>query len=221
MNRHRRRTPVAFAVLMALAALAFPLAAPQNVRAATPSLVVSVRLQAQTLPRVPIDTLFTIHPRTAQGFVPIDAVVVVRDERPTPRRDHGPIPLMGNAFVVSLGCQNPCLSATGGAFARPSDITMHPVSETRTPLPRGRTAPFNPGGCVEAAYLSAQPLIGDGGSRTFLGPASYTIRVELHMFLHNALPHEGLSGTVTLRPIVAVRALTGPITCGGIGGKVE
>jgi hypothetical protein len=217
---NRRRIPVAFAVLTTLA-VALPLAAPQHVRAATPSLAVSVRLQAQTLPRVPIDTLFTIRPRTARGFVPIDAVVVVHDERPTPRYGHGPIPVMGNMFIVYLGCQNTCLSATGGALARPSNITMHPVSETRTPLPRGRTAPYGPAPCVEAAYLSDQPLIGGGGSRTILGPANYTIRVELHVFLHNTLPRQGLSGAVTLRPIVVVRALTGPITCGGIGGKVE
>jgi hypothetical protein len=165
--------------------------------------------------------MFTIRPRTARGYVPIDAVVVVHDERPTPRYGHGPIPLMGNTFVVSLGCQNTCLSATGGALARPSDVTMHPVGETRTPLPRGRTVPYGLAPCVEAAYLSDQPLIGEGGSRTILGPATYTIRVELHVFLRNSLPRQGLSGTVTLRPIVAVQALTGPIPCGGIGGKVE
>jgi hypothetical protein len=218
---NKRRVPTAFAVLTTLATLALPFAAPQNVHAATPSLAVSIRLQAQTLPRVPIDTLFTIRPRTAQGFVPIDAVVVVRDERPTPRYGRGPIPVMGNMFVVYLGCQSLCLSATGGALARASNITMHPIGETRTPLPRGRTAPYSPAPCVEAAFLSDQPLIGGGGSRTVLGPANYTIRVELHVFLHNTLPRQGLSGTVTLRPIVVVRALTRPITCGGIGGKVE
>ena len=79
---NRRRISVAFAVLTTLA-VALPFAAPQHVHAAMPTLTISVRLQAQTLPRVPIDTMFTIHPRTAGGFVPIDAVVVVHDERPT------------------------------------------------------------------------------------------------------------------------------------------
>ena len=104
---------------------------------------------------------------------------------------------------------------------RPGDITMHPASETRAPLPHGHATPFDPGGCVAPALLSAQPLIGAGGSPTVLGPATYTLRVHLHVFLHGVQPASGLVGTVTLRPRVVVRALTEPLVCGGIGGKVE
>lgn len=214
------KTRHALLISTLLAALALPLAAPRPAFGAAPRAPLTVILHAQTPRDMPVYITLAFQPQGHQRFVPVDVTVVVRDQRPD-RRPQGltPVPVMGNVFVVYFGCQNLCVSATGGALAHPSDVTAHVMSETRTPLSGGPARPFQ-GYCVEPDYLSNEPIIGGGGSPTFLGRSVYTMRLRLHVFWHAYRPHGSLSGLVTVRPTLDVHTVTGPIVCGGIGSRI-
>lgn len=210
----------AMVACMLLTTLALPLSTPRPALGAAPRAPLTVILRAQTPRDMPIYVTFAFHAQGHQRFVPVDVTVVVRDQRPD-RRPQGltTVPVMGNVFVVYLGCQSLCVTATGGALAHSSDVTAHAISETRTPLYGGPARPFQ-GYCVEPDYLSHQPIIGAGGSPTFLGQSVYTMRLRLHVFWHAYLRHGGLSGVVTVRPIVYVRTFEGAIICPGIGSRI-
>src|SRR5579872_4633210 len=134
---------LALVISALLAALALPLAAPRAVLGAAPRAPLTVILRAQAPRDMPVYITLAFQPQGHQRFVPVDVAVVVRDQRPG-RRPQGrnAAPVTGNVFGVYLGCQDPCVSATGGALAHPSDVTAHPTSETRAPLFGSAARPF-------------------------------------------------------------------------------
>lgn len=211
---------LALVISTLLAALALPLAGARPAFGAAARTPLTVLLHAQAPRDMPVFITLAFQPQGHQRFAPVDATVVVRDQRPDRRPQRlTSVPVMGNVFVVYFGCQDPCVSATGGVVAHPSDITAHAIDETRVPLPGGPARPFQ-GYCVEPDYLSNEPIIGGGGSPTFLGQAVYTMRLRLHVFWHAYRPRGSLSGVVTVRPIVEVWTPTGPIVCASIGTKI-